>query len=361
MQTLLKSVRRVPLHVIWEITAACNLRCIHCEGSFGKRDPAELSTQEALRLCDELAAEGCRFCNITGGEPLLRRDWDALCARLAQAGVEVTLVSNGTLLDDEAVRKARAAGVGRVALSLDGLRATHDRIRPKGGGLSSFDEVMAAMDLLRRSQLESAVITHVSRWNLGELEALHDLLGQKGVTLWQVQLGLPLGRLRQIGEPYMVGPEQLEALTRMLAGMIEGGGRPLVKVTDTIGYFSRWEPILRRPLRGGLGFWTGCYAGILCAGIESNGALKGCPSMPPEFIAGNLRERSLHDLWADESAFAYNTRWREENLTGYCARCPYRRLCRAGCTTLAYSVTGTIYENPYCLHRVLACGGEEGG
>ena len=58
-------------------------------------------------------------------------------------------------------------------------------------------------------------------------------------------------------------------------------------------------------------------------------------------------------IWADESRFAYNTDWQEGNLTGACAACPYRRVCQAGCTSLAYSVTGSIYENPYCLHRLM--------
>ncbi|MFH1437821.1 MAG: radical SAM protein [Pseudomonadota bacterium] len=362
MSILIKHMRRVPLHVIWEITNACNLRCIHCEGSAGRRDPGELSTDEALKLCDALIDEGCRNCNVTGGEPLLRRDWDSICSRLAEGGVKVTLVTNGTCVDEAVIRRALKAGVSSVALSLDGTRATHDRIRPKGAHRkSSFDDVMNAIGLLRPSGLDIAVITHINRWNIDELKDVYALISQKGAALWQVQLGLPLGRLRRIEEPYMISPRQLMPVARLLGSLILEDRRPAIRVTDTIGYYSEWEPVLRRPIRGGLGFWTGCYAGILCAGIESNGNVKGCPSQPPEFIAGNIRDRPFHDLWADEHGFAYNTRWQEEKLTGFCARCPYRRLCRAGCTSLAYSVTGTIYENPYCLHRVSTLGedGEE--
>lgn len=358
----LEKIRRVPRHVVWEITTACNLRCIHCEGNAGKRDPDELSASEAQRLCDTLMEEGCRYCNISGGEPLLRRDWDSICERLARGGVLVTLVTNGTYLDGAAVGRAVKAGVARVALSLDGLHTTHDAIRPAPAkGHSSFEDVMDAIDRLGHSGLEISVITHINRWNMDELGDLHALLNRKGVHLWQVQLGIPLGRFRQIDQPYMITPGQLESVARLLGMLILEERLPRIKVADTIGYYTRWEPVLRRSTGGALGFWTGCYAGILVAGIESNGCVKGCPSMPPEFIAGNVRERSFHDLWAEEHLFAYNTRWREEKITGFCAGCPYRRLCRAGCTSLAYAVTGTIYENPYCLHRVASLEENGGG
>ena len=65
-----------------------------------------------------------------------------------------------------------------------------------------------------------------------------------------------------------------------------------------------------------------------------------------------MRERPFREIWADEEGFSYNTRWTEQGLTGYCAQCAYRRLCRAGCSSLAWSVTGTVYDNPFCLHRV---------
>jgi radical SAM protein with 4Fe4S-binding SPASM domain len=347
----LKTIRRVPRQVIWEITTACNLRCIHCEGSAGRRDPQELSTQEALDLCDDLAAEGCRMCNVSGGEPLMRRDWDVLCRRLADHGIQVTLVTNGTMLDETAIRCAVKAGVGSFALSLDGLKETHDRIRAgEARHRSNFEDVMAALGRLRSSNLLTAAITHFNRWNIGEIEKIHELLHDMGVGLWQVQVGLPIGRLREIGEPYMITTEQLVDMAGRIASLIRGGRAPALRVTDTIGYYTDLEPVLRGGR--GLGVWTGCYAGILTAGIESNGDVKGCSAMPREFVAGNVRERPFHEIWRDEPRFAYNTRWQEEKLTGFCAGCAYRKVCRAGCTTLAFSVTGTIYENPYCLHRI---------
>ena len=94
----------------------------------------------------------------------------------------------------------------------------------------------------------------------------------------------------------------------MLCRLIQSGPRPHIAVTDTIGYYTACEPILR----GAMSVWTGCYAGVLTLGIESNGDVKGCSCLPQEFVAGNVRQRSLADIWADESRFAYNTDWHEE-------------------------------------------------
>jgi radical SAM protein with 4Fe4S-binding SPASM domain len=163
---------------------------------------------------------------------------------------------------------------------------------------------------------------------------------------------VPAGRLRTLAEPYLIAPEQLEQVYEFLVRTLADGRVP-ARVTDTIGYYTELEPVIRcRYSEGTLPFWTGCHAGLQVVGIESHGDVKGCPSMPAEFVAGNLRERSLGDIWRDEERFAYNTRWREDKLTGFCRACAFRRLCRAGCTTYAYSVTGTIYENPYCLYRI---------
>ncbi len=354
MKPVQERLIRRPYTVVWEITNACNLRCLHCEGSAGAKDPEELTTGEALELCDRIAELGCTRCNLSGGEPLLRKDWPLLARRLADRGVGVHVVTNGTHLDEAAVQAAEQAGVIGVAVSLDGLQATHDRIRvgPSGASASNFSSVVEALRVAKRSSLKVGAITHVNAWNLGELDGLYELLVELDLDVWQVQLAFPEGRLREIPTPYLITPAQLEQVYESLLKAMKDDRVP-VRVTDTIGYYTELEPVIRvREKEKALPFWTGCYAGCLLMGIESNGGVKGCPSMGRDFIAGNVRTESLAAIWGDEERFAYNTRWDESKLTGFCATCEFRKLCRAGCTTMAYAVTGTIYENPYCLYRV---------
>ena len=105
------SRQRIPLTCVWEITNACNLRCIHCESACGDAAPAELSTNEALALARDLGLAGCKTVNLTGGEPLLRHDWSRLSNAISKLGMSVHLVTNGLLLDAGRLEEAASSGV----------------------------------------------------------------------------------------------------------------------------------------------------------------------------------------------------------------------------------------------------------
>ena len=277
-----------------------------------------------------------------------------IAERLSRAGIRVSIVTNGLQVDDATVEQMVAAGVSGVSVSLDGLEPVHNRIRvastrPKRAS-SSFESAVRALGCVVASPLRSAVITHINRWNLPHLEQMHALLVELGVEVWQVQLAYPYGRLLEIREPYLIDPKQLPELAAQLANFARQDKLRLV-VADSIGYYGPHEPLLRRSMDGRRTFWMGCMAGCLGVAVCSNGDVKGCPTHPPEFVVGNVRKERFADIWADRSRFAYNTEWREELLQGECARCTYRRVCRAGCTSTAYAVTGSIYDNPYCLQR----------
>jgi radical SAM protein with 4Fe4S-binding SPASM domain len=362
MTNLAARIPRVPKLCFWEITDACNLRCIHCEADAGRRDPGQLRTEEALDLVGQLAEAGCLSVNLTGGEPLIRRDWPIIARALADRGVEVTIISNGLLVDERRVGRMVDAGVTSAAVSLDGLREAHDTIRVPAARRagSSYDAALRAIERLVASPLRTAVITQIHRRNIDDLERLYELLAGIGVDAWQVQLAMPLGRLWRIRFEYLVEPRELPGLTARLADLVKDG-RMRLAVADNIGYYSREEPILRGSLRGTKSFWVGCLAGCRVVAICSNGDVKGCPSHPRSFVVGNVRERPFAEIWADpEGRFGYNTAWDESLLEGGCRRCAYRGICRAGCTTMAFGATGTIYDNPFCVQRAHE-GTEEGG
>jgi len=159
----LDRVPRTPRTCILEITRRCNLRCVHCGNNSGDESPRELSREQFRALARELAELGCRHVEVTGGEPLLHPEWDGLCADYVAAGLRVAIISNGTLLDEYRMGRAIEVGVAAVGLSLDGMQATHDRIRLRPGkGPSPWKEAVAAIE---RSlpRLETVVITAVCR------------------------------------------------------------------------------------------------------------------------------------------------------------------------------------------------------
>ena len=342
---------REPRTCIWEITHRCNLRCVHCEKLCGESSPLELPTEKLRSVARELVQLGCRHVHVTGGEPLMHPHWEDLCHDFATIGLCLSLITNGTLLDRARLDRAIGAGVGTVGISLDGLQSTHDGIRQRpGAGPSPWRETVAALERAL-PRIETVVITVVNRRNLAELPALHEFLAGLGVRRWQIQLAIPVGRVLDIKEPFLIAPSDLEPLTAFLVEARSGGKTPHVDVSDTIGYFTERE----RGLRGdpaSPSLWTGCQAGIRSVAITYGGRVRGCSIMPPEFDAGDLHDESMTAIWNDAERFAYSTRFDAAQLAGPCGRCRVGPLCRAGCTTLAYWTTGSIYTNPFCIHRV---------
>lgn len=168
----------MPRKCVWEITRRCNLRCIHCENRSGPLSAGELADGRLLEVAEELASLGCHEAVVTGGEPLLRPAWKRVCHALCQRGINVSLVTNGTLLDQATLGEARSVGVGVVGISIDGLQATHDRIRPREApGRSPWEQTVDALTRCAEA-LPVVAMTQVNRLNLDELPDLGRLLAE---------------------------------------------------------------------------------------------------------------------------------------------------------------------------------------
>jgi radical SAM protein with 4Fe4S-binding SPASM domain len=353
MREILDRIRLRPKFCVWEITSTCNMRCLHCASNLGEKRRQrgeELTLDECLRVCQELAELGCRKLVLSGGEAVLRPGWEEIARKAVSLGTLVSLISNGYLIDEAMSRRIREAGLCRVAISIDGLEETHNRLRRNP---RSFARATAAIASLRAEGLPVNVVTHANRWNLAELPRLEGLVAAAGVEIWRVQLGVPLGRMCEHRE-LVLEPDELPVLADFLLAA-RRRGLVGVSVGDNIGYFSHQEPSLRRKDDpGGLPFWCGCSAGCLNLGIEANGDVKGCLSLQSsEFVEGNLRRQSLREIWERPGAFAYTRGFQPEQLCGACAGCEYGPICRGGCTFLAFATSGRVHDNPYCLHRIV--------
>ena len=153
------------------------MRCLHCASDLGngRTRGVELSSAEALRLCDELKELGCEYIVLSGGEALLRSDWEKIARHIVHLGIQASLITNGLLINEEIADRIRRAGICRVALSLDGLEATHNYIRrhPR-----SFEIVRRAFGLLTAAALPVNIVTHINRMNLVELDRLEEFGGR---------------------------------------------------------------------------------------------------------------------------------------------------------------------------------------
>ena len=330
----------IPLSVAWELTLTCNMRCMHCGSSAGDTRTDELTTREALDLCSQLQELHAKYINLTGGEALLRRDWYEISKEIKDRGMEVSVLSNGLALNEKIISELRTVGVYAIALSLDGGKPeTHDRIRGVPG---SFEKCLAGLEALKKENLPATVITTVHKGNIKELPLICDrILGK--TKAWQIQIAVPIGRFHK---DFILNTEEFYAVALFIAAMKKRYSVKELAVmgAHSIGYHSQ---LLRNTMVSPV--WKGCQAGISVLGIQSDGSIKGCLSLPDSFVEGNIRQRQLADIWEDPSAFSYNRNCSRSDLNGQCASCRFGKTCKGGCTTVSASLTGTPHNDPYCL------------
>lgn len=324
---------------VWEITLACCFSCEYCGSGGGKARENELRTEECLELADALAALGCRRVSLIGGEVFMRPDWKSIVKRLIENGIAVCIISNGYMIDQALAAELKQLGIESLALSLDGSEAIHDRYRQTG----SFKYVKRALGVLAIAGVLTSVISTLNAENEKTLEELYGFLLDYPIFAWQLQACLPMGNAARRGVDHRFD------VNRVIRFVDEHADAPFaLGIADNIGYFTPEEGSLRGN-RSGKAFFSGCQAGISQLGIDSVGNVKGCESLYDErFLEGNVRERSLSEIWKDPEAFAYNRKFREEMLTGKCAVCEKKGACRGGCRSMAFFAGGRMYEAPYC-------------
>lgn len=330
-----------PRFAVWELTNRCNARCIHCGSESGNCRENELTESEALHLCEELAELGCKQVGIIGGEFFLSPYWESVTKKLKELGVGVTHLTNGLLLNDKNIAKLKDLGVTWISISIDGIGETHDYLRGVPG---LFDIAIENLKKAREEGFRVGINTAMSKRNIAELPQIFELLCELGVNSWQLQGVEDVGRANQNPELYLTVAEYYD-IVKQVAEFRQKSSM-YVCLGDNIGHFTTFEPSVRNNPFGG------CIAGRLNVGIESNGNIRGCLSIRgDENVEGNIRQSSLKEIWNAPDAFKVFRNKSMEMMDGFCGECQYAILCRGGCSSLAYSVTGTFYDNPMCLHK----------
>jgi radical SAM protein with 4Fe4S-binding SPASM domain len=339
-----------PEYAVWEITLRCDLACRHCGSRAGRARTDELSTTEALDLVAQMAELGVQEATIIGGEAYLRDDWHVIARAMTDAGILCTMTTGGRNLTAERVRQAKDAGIASVSVSIDGLEHTHDHLRALAG---SHAATLRALDHLQAAGLPRSVNTQLCGINLREIEPLLELIAAREIHSWQIQITVAMGRAADHPE-LLLQPWQMLELMPLAARLAEQTKRRRIRLwpASNIGYFGPYEALLRGDHPDC--HQTGCEAGLRTLGIEANGDIKGCPSLPTaDYVGGNIREHSLRDIWERAAALRFNRERGVSDLWGRCADCYYAEACKAGCTWTGHVLFGRRGNNPYCHHRAL--------
>ena len=343
--------RSHPVHAVWEITLACNLKCMHCGSRAGKARPSELSTEECLEVVRQLARLRVREVTIIGGEAFLRRDWLDIIRAISDCGMFPSLQSGGLALNEERIRAAKDAGLRACGISLDGSPELHDRLR---GVKGSYEHAMRALRLLRQYDISRSVNTQIGATTLPHLRPLLHAIADAGARAWQIQLTVAMGNAVDHDEVLMQ-PWQLLELMPHLAELYEEAHELGVTLIpgNNIGYFGPYEHRWRAP-NVEFGHFQGCSAGHASLGIEADGTIKGCPSLATaDYSGGNIRDMSIEDIWNHSAQLRFTRDRTVDDLWGFCRTCYYADVCRAGCTWTNHTLLGRAGNNPYCHHRAL--------
>jgi radical SAM protein len=348
-----------PFIVIWELTRACDLACLHCRASSQSlRSPLELSTLEGERLTDQVVEMGVPIFILTGGDPLKRPDTFRLVEYTARCGLPASLAPSATpLLTREAITEFAQRGLARLALSLDGPRPEiHDAIRGVPG---AFQRTTDAVGWAREAGLPVQINTTVTRRNLEEISALIPLLEKLEIVMWSVFIMVPTGRGQRAD---LITPAECETLFGL---MYEASRRVKFHVKTTEGMHYRryllqerarerraqtpmasreeagkvWDSIGRAPrgLNDAKGFVFVSHTGDVY------------PSGFFPLAAGNIRDQPLAEIYRTSTLF---TALRDPSrLKGKCGRCEFRQVC-GGSRARAFAMTGDPFaEDPLCAYQ----------
>ena len=341
-------------YAVWEITLKCNLACQHCGSRAGEARSQELSTLEALNLVQQLAEVGIQEVTLIGGEAFMRPDWLEIAQAITEAGMICGMTTGGFGISRETAQKMKDAGIQVVSVSVDGLEATHDRLRGKTG---SWQWAFKTMSHLKQVGIPFGCNTQINRLSAPEFPQIYEKIRDAGIFAWQIQLTVPMGNAAD-NHQILLQPYELLDIYPMIARVVQRAKQEGVDVQpgNNIGYYGPYE----RLLRGGDAwtFWQGCSAGLSALGIEADGAIKGCPSLPTAaYTGGNIRDRSLRDIVEQSAELRFNlgadTPQGTDHLWGFCQTCEFAQLCRGGCSWTAHVFFDRRGNNPYCHHRAL--------
>lgn len=324
-----------------ELTLRCNSSCFHCGSRCTPQSPDGLPVEEYLRVIDEVKThygnQMTQIC-LTGGEPLLYRDFFVLTQGIHDRGLRWGMTSNGTLISRDVARKLHETGMGTISISVDGLPDTHDRLRGMPGG---FERTMAGVqNLIEEGGFHSIqVTTVVNHRNIGELDALFDYFTDVDIDSWRV-IGLePIGRALEHPDLLLTPEDQ-----RRLVAFIRDKRLSDFPVTYGCSHYLgiEWEREVRD-------WYFLCNAGVYVAGILSNGDIGACLDIErrSETVQGNIKNDNFVDVW--EKRFDFFRR----PLSGRsvrCRTCSAERYCAGGsCHSWDYDLN----EQKICMRGIL--------
>lgn len=304
--------------VFWECTLRCNLHCRHC-GSDCRTESAlkDMPLEDFLPVLDSIARATDPhnvMINVTGGEPLVRKDLEKCGKAFYDRGFPWGIVTNGQLLTPERFHSLVQSGLRSVTVSIDGIGETHDWMRGLSG---SYPKALAAASMVAASgSVEYDVVTCVNKRSYKELDQIKELLIANGIKAWRLFSIFPVGRAASDPELRLSGEEFRGLMEFIKATRREGR----IKANyGCEGFLGKYEGDVRD------NFFL-CNAGITTGSVMADGSIAACPSIRADYSQGNIyKGDDFMDVWNNRYQVYRDHSWMK---TDDCATCKYWKYCR---------------------------------
>lgn len=321
-----------PLYVAWELTLECNANCLQCYSNAGSKAPNELNTKEALSIIDKITDAGVLVLAFSGGEPLLRSDWEVLLNHAVQQGLTVNVGTNGSTITPTVAGKLKKLGIRSVTVSLDGGNyITHEKMRRLPG---LFNKTTNAIKMLSDYGVRVVVGFTPTRLNYKEGRSVIELSIKLGAQAVNFSEYVPAGR----GQKNLsLKPEKLEEVLYEWISMRKEFSNSISIIWHDCRVALLVHPEQQKQ-------YVGCGAGRLVARIMVDGSVTPCVFLP--HIIGNLRTETFESIWL-RSTLIEDLRERKK-FQGNCSTCEHLSIC-GGCRSVANAFHGTLLGgDPYC-------------
>ncbi|UCH45096.1 MAG: radical SAM protein [Nitrospiraceae bacterium] len=342
MDSAMANTNSLDFLVQWHLTEKCNLKCTHCYQTGEHR--RELSPSEVMKAIQEIShtlnswhenydIDFSPSLNITGGEPLLRKDIFEILGEFHTIGFDTYLLTNGTLVDDRTVDTLCGVGVKGVQVSIEGPEEIHDSIR----GKKSFQRSLQGVKHMVSAGLEVTLNVTVSAINASHLINTVDIASQLGVSRLGFSRLVPSGKGKAL-LPEMLSAAEVHELYKKLFALKPDDGLEIV-TGDPVA--SQFRNSLQDMDFGNIPL-GGCAAGVSGLTILPDGTVVPCRRLP--IPLGNVREDSLREIWAMSPVL--NELRDKDKYQGKCGSCQNWANCR-GCRAIAYAYAESSGKGDY--------------
>ncbi|MEA3357998.1 MAG: 12,18-didecarboxysiroheme deacetylase [Thermodesulfobacteriota bacterium] len=343
--------------IVWNITRACNLNCVHCYArALHHSDENELTTQEGFTLLDDLAAFGVPVILFSGGEPLVRPDLIELANYAVGKGMRAVISTNGTLIDKKKAKELKKVGISYVGISLDGLEKVNDHFRGMDG---AFKMALKGIDNCREAGIKVGLRFTINQPNASQVPGIFNLMEEREIERICFYHLVYSGRGSDLIDQDLSHEETRKIVDLIIDKTKDMYDRGKIKEVLTVDNHADGPYLYMRMLREKDPRASEVLKLLQMNGGNSSGNGIGCVSWDGEVYAdqfwrehslGNILQRPFSQIWSDKTdPFITKLKDKKRYVKGKCLNCKWLDICGGNFRARGESVSGDIWGvDPAC-------------